>query len=251
MDDIGFSNNEKTSNPGEDTHHPVEVERAEVNVFFDGTGNNFYNVTAEQKLSGEASYENGLSNIARMWSSLNRDPEVIALYVEGIGTKKNEKDDVLGLALGMGETGIDKRVDATFSDLVALVTKKRGTDGLPAILDINVFGFSRGAAAARYFVHLVNVEKKRFGRDWQQIKIRCNFVGLFDTVASYGVNHSNDVKELHLNFNANYAMKVFHLIAGDEYRQCTEPAGANEWQEHRHGLRATHTWRSLGCGRWL
>lgn len=77
MSDIGFSNNEALSTNGDHTSHVVEVERAEVNVFFDGTGNNYYNVTTEQKLSGEASFENALSNIARMWSGIDtRTPYV-------------------------------------------------------------------------------------------------------------------------------------------------------------------------------
>lgn len=214
-----FHNDQAVGSTGEDTHHPAIAEREEVNVFFDGTANNYYNVTAEKKLEGEESYQNALSNIARMWSSLVKDSTLLTLYVEGMGTTRNEKDSTRGLALATGETGIDKRVDSAFPRLVDLVVEKRGNGGLPAILSINVFGFSRGAAAARSFVHLVNTEKqKRFGTTWDKVKILCNFVGLFDTVASYGLNHSNDVQELHLNFEPNYATKVFHLIAGDEYR---------------------------------
>ena len=190
MSDIGFSNNEALSTNGDHTSHVVEVERAEVNVFFDGTGNNYYNVTTEQKLSGEASFENALSNIARMWSGIDTGPDVISVYIDGIGTTRSESDSFRGMALGEGQTGIMDRVDSAFPLLERKVVEKRGSDGLPAIIDINVFGFSRGAAAARRFVHLVATERNRFDNPrWKKTKIRCNFVGIFDTVASYGAIH--------------------------------------------------------------
>jgi len=191
-----------------------------VNVFFDGTLNNYFNVNAEQKLSGEGSYENALSNVSEMFLGLKKERTNMAVYVEGIGTTQNKPDNPRGYALGMGETGVKDRVLGAFAQVVEKVKDVRGPKKLPAILDINVFGFSRGAAAARYFVHLVNTEPKRFHLQpgWDKVMFRIHFVGLFDTVASYGVDHSNDVGELHLNFGPRYAHKVFHLVAADEYR---------------------------------
>ena len=220
MQDMGFSNNNAAGNPGDNTSHPAKVESAEVNVFFDGTLNNYFNVTAEEKRKGEGSYENALSNVSEMWSSLKTERTVMAVYVEGIGTTQGQPDSSRGYALGMGETGVQDRVHGAFAQVVEKVKDVRGPKKLPAILDINVFGFSRGAAAARYFVHLVNTEPQRFHLQpgWDKVMTRIHFVGLFDTVASYGVNHSNDVSELHLNFGPRYAHKVFQLVAGDEYR---------------------------------
>lgn len=45
-----------------------------------------------------------------------------------------------------------------------------------------------------------------------------NFVGLFDTVASFGLIHKNDVSQLNLKMGAK-PNKVVHLIASDEYRE--------------------------------
>lgn len=220
MQEMGFTNNDALGNPGDDTSHPVTVERAAVNIFFDGTLNNYANASTKQKLEGQDSYKNALTNVAKMWSNLDLDPVIMAVYIQGIGTTQGQPDSTMGYALGMGETGVQNRVQGAFAKVVKKVKDVRGDDGIPAILDINVFGFSRGAAAARYFVHLVNTEPKRFHLQpgWAKVMIRIHFVGLFDTVASYGVNHSNDVGELHLNFGPGYAHKVFHLVAGDEYR---------------------------------
>lgn len=221
MKDIGFANDNALGNPGDSTSHPVRVESAAVNVFFDGTLNNYFNVTADEKRKGEGSYENALSNVSEMWDSLKTERAVMSVYVEGIGTTQGQPDSFKGYALGTGETGVQERVHGAFTQVVDKVMEKRGPKKLPAILDINVYGFSRGAAAARYFVHLVNTEPKRFHLEigWNKVMTRIHFVGLFDTVASYGVNHSNDVSELHLNFGPHYAHKVFHVVAGDEYRE--------------------------------
>lgn len=51
---------------------------------------------------------------------------------------------------------------------------------------INVFGFSRGAAAARVFVNKLLKEWAPGGRIAGSIPYEVNFVGLFDTVASVG-----------------------------------------------------------------
>ena len=45
-----------------------------------------------------------------------------------------------------------------------------------------------------------------------------NFVGLFDTVASFGLIHKNDVSQLNLKMGGK-PNKVVHLIASDEYRE--------------------------------
>lgn len=128
----------------------------------------------------------------------------------------------MGQGYGTGETGVAPRVHGTFDEIRKKFDQqgRNGQEGPPALLDINVFGFSRGAAAARYFVHLVNTEgKQRFGKTWDKVHTRVNFVGLFDTVASVmdGSLQSN-VERYHLQFGENYAIKVFHLTAADEYR---------------------------------
>ncbi len=226
----GLNNNEATTTPGDESEQVVEVDKVQVNLFFDGTLNNYFNVeeadqATKNKLGGEdTSYENALSNVARMWKPMGkeRDGPDLGVYVEGMGTTKFQKDSLLGYATGTGETGIQERAQSAFEPLKLLVTKKRADDGLPAVLEINVYGFSRGAATARHFVHLLSdpkVRVKEFPNNWSRVLVQVNFVGLFDTVSSEGVYYANDVQDLGLRFTDDVARRVFHLVALDEYRE--------------------------------
>jgi hypothetical protein len=226
----GFTNNETATTPGDDTEHIVTVDKVEANLFFDGTLNNYFNVMkasdeVRQKYGGkDTSYANALSNVARMWEPIGKgaDGPDIALYVEGMGTTEFKGDDVIGYALGEGETGIEQRALQAFAPLIKKVAKKRENLGPPAILSLNIFGFSRGAATARHFVSLIkrkDITSQFFELDWEHVILEANFVGLFDTVASFGFVHTNDVQQLHLNFAPESALRVFHIAALDEYRE--------------------------------
>ena len=226
----GLYQHSTTTTPGNDTQHVVEVDKVQANLFFDGTLNNYFNVTTEdhevrQQHGGEdTSYENALSNVARMWEPMHLDPDGpdIGVYIEGMGTTRDQSDSLKGYAMGTGETGITSRAQQAFEPLKAIVADKRGKQGLPAILELNIYGFSRGAATGRHFVSLLrNREEiaKHFTDDWSRVRVQVNFVGLFDTVSSEGVAYGNDVDDLGLRFVDDAAQRVFHLVALDEYRE--------------------------------
>ena len=225
----GFYNNQTVTTLGEDTQHIVTVDKVQANVYFDGTLNNYYNVEQasdairRQYGGGETSYDNGLSNVARMWKTIGKEKDGpdIGVYIEGMGTTKFEKDDITGFALGEGRTGIRARAQSAFAPLLEKVKKSRKENGPPALLELNVFGFSRGAATARHFVHLLrNADEinKHFVDEWRFVHVLVNFVGLFDTVSSEGTYYGNDVNDLGLRFTPDAAKHVFHLVALDEYR---------------------------------
>ena len=206
-------------NDNKDSDKKVYGRGQVVNVFFDGTGNNYFN--ANKRPGEESSYGNDKSNIARMWESIDGDKgQSLSVYVEGIGTKRGQSDSgFMGGGFGLGEYGVEKRVYGAFDD----IKKKINELGvkLPNVLTLNVFGFSRGAAAARYFVHLVNTEPQRFdsvGIPRSTTRVVVNFVGLFDCVTKIGVSVKNDVEKFGQKFYSGYASKVFHLRAGDEFR---------------------------------
>ena len=226
----GLYNNETVTTLGDDTVHVVTIDKVLVNVFFDGTLNNYYNVKkaapqAKARYGGEgSSYQNALSNVARMWEPMegDRDYPDLGLYIQGIGTQHNQADSLSGYAFGMGETGIEARARSVFAPLRGMVEKKRGKQGLPALLELNVFGFSRGAATARHFVHLLRNSREianHFPGRWQEVLVQVNFVGLFDTISAEGVYYGNDVSDLQLKFSDEAALRVFQLIALDEYRE--------------------------------
>lgn len=232
-----------------------------VNVFFDGTLNNMKNTEArlanEKKKKGlalspdeinaskafddsdedESSYDNYYSNVAIMKkiNPMDLKQRIIPIYIEGEGTTDHDEDDIMGYAFGSGDiSGIPVKVRSAFSkiktEIANLITKKYITpDQFINEMDVNVFGFSRGAAAARHFI-----SQRRKLQDMYNIesdKFVINFAGLYDTVSSYeeegsfgrygsGASHDfdNDVEELKLKLEGN-VKKVFHLTANDEYRE--------------------------------
>jgi propanediol utilization protein len=119
-------------------------------------------VEVKVKVADRDSYWNPYSNIAKLfdlYKQITKEAKsntlgkhyILKQYVEGIGTKKDEEDDVLGSALGRSSWGILGRVEQGIADVV-----KEQFSVIPKTKKINkivfdVFGFSRGAAAARHF----------------------------------------------------------------------------------------------------
>ena len=102
---------------------------------------------------------NDYSNVARMWQCCN---ESYAIYIEGIGTLDRQKDISAGFQFGSGDTGIRGKVRRGCYELAKKINKKlpKETDEVIKVT-LDVFGFSRGAAAARNFLYEVNVSNKR------------------------------------------------------------------------------------------
>ncbi|WP_312966952.1 phospholipase effector Tle1 domain-containing protein [Acinetobacter gerneri] len=219
---------------------PLTVKPIVVNVFFDGTKNNMYNTDArkyfkaliEKERDKYESYENDYSNVAHLFTRrYGENGENIWVYVEGIGTKQYTTDDTQGFAFGSGDYGIIMR---THKDAISLIRKRfekiNGNSIRPSSLIFNVFGFSRGAAAARHFIHYCKISDPFFPF-WKINRVRTQFcfIGIFDTVSSFSYNYSakpnfKDVNELSLDFRAlsieeKKKTKVFHIAAADEFRE--------------------------------
>lgn len=241
-------------------------------VFFDGTSNNRTNVAIRRakakKDNGKTldrreeelvdmhpnwthwdmdSYnDNDESNIARMETCYIQKDDIRCFYIEGPGTEDGESDTVNGYARGMGETGVMAKVKKAIDKIV----EKYILVGLDFNLKLDVFGFSRGAAGARYFVHRMLTSPTYVPQSWvvaqgtntstiddglagtgylgQQLAkygktvsyISVRFVGLYDTVSSYGLNYTDDVGELKLDSIGNSRVqKVVQLAAADEVRE--------------------------------
>jgi type VI secretion system secreted protein VgrG len=252
-----------------------------IGVFFDGTGNNKANsetvaacYAPDAKLdeaaeevqkycaaygydgngsSPDNSYGNDVSNIARLYDlyadhsskpiPADEEKAFLRIYVEGIGTKSNGEDSYHGLITGRGETGVVARVEQTPAKILEQI--RLFQEGNPNVviekIEFDIFGFSRGAAAARHFANeVLNGEKSVlalalpatstiFSRSFNwRIKagVSINFIGLFDTVAAIAkpgffdftvANGRNPGVNLRLpNGCAN---KVVHLVARDEVRE--------------------------------
>lgn len=145
----------------------------EIGIFFDGTRNNKYNSDAREaaknsedykafekygKKDKKSSYYNDWSNVARMWKHYSKDN---AIYVEGIGTGQDSiehntltEDTTIAFALGAGPTGIRRKVRKGCEYLaqkISTAKKQIKKDEILRTIYLDVFGFSRGAAAARNF----------------------------------------------------------------------------------------------------
>lgn len=231
------------------------------NLFFDGTKNNAKNTEArllylkkqkglpltdkenekavayKQHKEEESSYENFYSNVAIMHqlNLVDDTKREIKVYIEGEGTENLVNDDSAGYAFGGGVTGIPSKVTKAFKLIKTNIDelRKKGiikNSEFVNQIDLNVFGFSRGAAAARHFVS----RRHEIQNIFTHIKsndLHIKFVGLYDTVSSYekkaeqsfikavtSHNFDNDVDELKLKLGGNVA-KVVHLTAADEYRE--------------------------------
>jgi hypothetical protein len=261
-----------TYTPPEITEESGNKQEIIASFFFDGTLNSLRNTyirkEKEKKKAGKNydkdavaddpwgvdkdSYENDYSNVARKYQMCL---ETYSFYIEGIGTEDGETDTVRGYTTGTGGTGIRAKIRKGCEKLAEKVKNNVELD-----LIIDVFGFSRGAAAARAFVHEItrgkytatpiyardevfyvdldghNVDEKdlpargHLGLLIKQknttIKLfKIRFVGLYDTVSSYGVNFEDDttdkddIKEINLKSISHTSVKkVVQIAAGHEWR---------------------------------
>ena len=158
-----------------------------------------------------------------------------AVYIEGVGTEAGKADNKLGLGLGLYDTGVVAKTDRavamladTIHNALAAVSHKQteGTLTLKA-LQFDIFGFSRGAAAARHFANRIQSEDPAIKRAIQKAGItfngslcgRTRFIGLFDTVTATGLPvHSADSGDVRLTLRPGVAEKVFHITAANECR---------------------------------
>jgi len=245
-----------------------------IGVFFDGTGNNANNSADRQKVCTSQHYgmsdadaqsaliqctrlKRGYSGTAagsylgyytnvhwlRTLYSQGIRPDTgagqHAIYIEGIGTEDGSGDSTYGMATGGGDTGVVRKTDKAVAALAAAIQSyllRHADAGSCTIreLQFDIFGFSRGAAAARHFASRV------FSQDSAIIAAiktglagtefsgtpggKTRFLGIFDTVAAIGtpVNglnpHSADTGEVNLLLRPGVAEKVFHITAQHECR---------------------------------
>ncbi|MEX6687662.1 DUF2235 domain-containing protein [Danxiaibacter flavus] len=223
------------------------------------------------------SYENDLSNIARLEAYYpkleSEDCVTDSIYIEGIGTEDYQRDQVHilygassnGVAMGAGRTGIRGKVRIgceKLADKCLKIIKKGKRKKAINCLTIDVFGFSRGAAAARNFIHEVTrqdgikydngiggVDGQYYWPSSDEIpphgflgfflkqknvtinRICIRFVGLFDTVLSYDPNG-----HFSASFNTGARNKAvvegLHLNAINKARRVVHLVAADEYREN-------------------
>ncbi|GFM84068.1 hypothetical protein PSCICN_47600 [Pseudomonas cichorii] len=241
-------------------------------LFFDGTGNNRVNsqigadcrammeVNADKHIvecSGRhtdpnSSYSNDLSNIARL-VALYRHQYVARndgqglkaywpVYISGAGTTSGAGDSLWpGQSFGRGTTGVTAKAEHAIkklgSRLKAFTLDNPGC--VIEALELDIFGFSRGAASARHFINEVLKQAQGalepvlasrkvplsadFG--WESGSVRLKVIGLFDTVAAIGSfrdfynARDSASNRVNLYLPPGCAQQVLHLVARDESRR--------------------------------
>lgn len=192
-------------------------------VFFDGTGNNRY---SEMEKSAE---KRALSNIAKLFDAhKDNDESIKAIYVPGVGTSYSDIGDSggsSGMAIG---TGADKRIKKALELLDEEIAKVPAQQKI-RLINITVFGFSRGAAEARAFVRDLAATCQEKDGCWQykSLPLRVAFAGLFDTVCSaYGnmVSAATSWNGGHNNWAEDMKLppmveQTVHMIAAHEARR--------------------------------
>ncbi len=198
-------------------------------IFFDGTGNNDYIDGASKKWSNVAR----MYFAAKLAAQADRSSTSYPIYVAGVGTKFNGRaadriaaasawveDGFPGAGSGAGgsrrmeyagdmvneqlRTALianasllggrvakyaDENRQKSFGELNAALARHR----LVKVVNLSIFGFSRGAALARAFSNLF-IKKCELSDEsliYQGFPARINFMGVFDTVASFGVPAQN------------------------------------------------------------
>ena len=184
---------------------------------FDGT----WNSEKTEDVATEAVEYDGNTNVVKFKDAY----EGSRFYIKGVGTRLGRFGRFFGGAFGIGgRSRLEEAREALEKNLAA------------GDREVDVVGFSRGAALAASFARRVH---KKHGSD---VPIR--FVGLWDLVASFGIPISlGPIKfqELNLGYKFDVPASVrhyYHALALDERRQSFRPTrliGAHEvWFRGAH-----------------
>lgn len=150
-------------------------------VFFDGTGNN------RQQEMAKPVDERALSNIAKL-STAHKDNTsrgIVQQYIPGVGTPYPEIGDKGGaIAMAFGKGG-DKRIKKALALLDEEIAKVPNQQKI-LLINVVVFGFSRGAAQARAFVRDLSglCQPEGGAYTYKGVPLRVAFAGIYDTVCS-------------------------------------------------------------------
>lgn len=253
------------------TRKPVPGITITIGMFFDGTGNNVFNTdarllksctnldvgvstedaeTCARKLNkssnGVGSYLGYYSNIHWLNTLYSIDNEISedkelfqrAIYIQGIGTQKEKEDSLIGMGIGAWFDGVVDKTDEGVAQISKQISDLLGGDSIVSCaiekIQFDIFGFSRGAAAARHFANRI----RNGDQDIQQAIVKglkgrnqhgkpageVRFLGLFDTVCAVGdVTNLFDVHGgvnpgVELALPADIAQKVFQITAMHECR---------------------------------
>jgi uncharacterized protein (DUF2235 family) len=130
-------------------------------------------------------------------------------YVNGVGTRYGIIGKLIGGVVG---AGAQKRIDEQFE-----VLQNNYNSGDTAI---DIIGYSRGAAIARMFVHHIALNFSDLEVNGSPLELPpiVRFLGLFDTVASFGVPWNDNEQGFQAEI-PEFVENTYHAMALDETRE--------------------------------
>lgn len=164
------------------------------------------------------------------------------IYIDGVGTEAGRPDSLSGIIFGGSTMGViaktDKAVSLLAPTLKTLFSEMNNVQPdyelVIKSLQFDIFGFSRGAAAARHFANRIQSKDSSILMALQEgvpgtmiegiTEVKNRFIGIFDTVAaigtlSNGMNpHNADSGNVNLTLRPRVAEEVFHITAANECR---------------------------------
>jgi Uncharacterized alpha/beta hydrolase domain (DUF2235) len=228
-----------------------------ISLFFDGTGNN------EDKDEGDKKWSNVARLKRAALELVKKGMPNYVFYISGVGTPFNGKaisaddakaivgeDSKRGGGFGAGgdrrlNFGMDNVNDAlkqvlqadaqklanttkSYADKGAAkgmddIAKAVGAHRLTKVINLSIFGFSRGAALARAFSNqfIEQYQQKDGSLKYKGFPVRIVFMGLFDTVASFGLPTQNLAlpwEEKNLILSHKHVERAVHYVAAHELR---------------------------------
>ena len=225
-------------------------DRLKIALFFDGTGNNRDADDAEKKWSNVARlydasrrdpgngiyayYISGVGtklNREEPWWRLDKHLRDTSVFggSSGIGAESRldsgdiNFNDTLKRALQISSEKAGKDVkkiyDQNENEAFEQLNRALSAHRLIKSIEVSVFGFSRGAALARAFVNrILKSCKDNDGKlSYQSYPITFRFLGIFDTVASFGRPANNDFETVDL-WLPRHLQNCVHYISANELR---------------------------------
>ncbi|MGH8084518.1 MAG: T6SS phospholipase effector Tle1-like catalytic domain-containing protein [Lysobacter sp.] len=204
--------------------------------FFDGTNNH-----------KDRDFPQRHSNVVALFDAHEMKPRqgIVRFYYEGCGTdfefadryervprvvgragrviwedRKGyaEEESTLNQAFGLH---MDKRLEKALFEFESFVEDRRGRARIDEI-NVSAYGFSRGSATARAFVHWLAAHSKvsRSGNalKYDDTPLNIKFLGLFDTVESVGRAGDNTQPRLIKTSVPTFVEKCLHTVAAHELR---------------------------------
>lgn len=179
----------------------------QVGVFFDGTGNNM-----DRDIAHDCE-----TNVAKLFQLYDTTETAeftqnAKFYIRGVGSQFGEY--ILG---GMAGEGGEDRINDMLETVSVHLNRAEVRDLSPKVID--VCGFSRGAAQARHFVNILKHEgiiDEQTDDPFEDVEVR--FLGLFDTVASFGIPGNDLDPGFDFNVDPAYVKHTLQLVAEHELR---------------------------------